>query len=129
MGIGCSGYALGRKWFSDPQITGRKSRRAGGTSIAYENCNEATPFWSGSKSGSITIFGEKANPILENKLQVAAGGTAGGTYTVTLPAGAGEDDEEEEDVEEVLEALEVIESVDDLPVAASEAASTGDEDA
>lgn len=112
--VGCSGYALGRKWFVDPQITGNKGRRSGGTSVAYEGCEEAKPFWSSAKTGSIYIFGDKANPILDNKLGLDAANTvAMGTYTVELPAGSGDDDDEE-DVEDVVEALSVIETAEDL---------------
>lgn len=84
--------------------------------MAYENIEDAAPFWSGAKSGSIYIFGEKANPILDNKMGLDAAGTVTmGTYTVELPAGSGDDEEEEEDdAESVVEALSVIATEDDL---------------
>lgn len=119
--VGCSGYALGRKWFVDPQITGNKGRRSGGTSVAYENCEDAPPFWSGAKTGSIYIFGDKSNPILDNKMGIDGNNTVTmGTYTVELPAGSGDDDEEEEDVEDVVGALSIIEDAAEVAIATAQ---------
>lgn len=105
-----AGYALKRKWFNDPQIAVSKARRSGGTTIAYEDCDDAKPFWADSKSNSINIFGTKANPILDNKNLLAGVATVGGTYTVQLPGDAEEEEEEEES--DPMEGVEVIESVD-----------------
>jgi hypothetical protein len=115
--IGCSGYALKRKWFNDPQINVSKARRSGGTAVAYEDCDDAPPFWASAKYGSISIFGPGANPILENKLKLAEVATVGGTYTVQLPADGGDEEEEEGDA---AEDLQVIASADDLEPDASE---------
>jgi hypothetical protein len=121
--VGCSVYALSRKWFSDPQITVAKNRRSGGTSVAYVDCEEATPFWSSRKHGSISIFGDSANPILENNMKIAAGTTVGGTYTVTLPEDTSDDDDEDSS-SDAIEELEVIKSADE---AAASEVSEGDD--
>lgn len=93
---GVAGYALKRKWFNDPQITVSKSRRSGGTTIAYDDIDDARPFWADAKNNSIHIFGSSTNPILDNKKLLAGVATVGGTYTVQIPG----DDEEVEEEEE-----------------------------
>lgn len=98
---GVAGYALKRKWFNDPQITVSKSRRSGGTTIAYDDIDDAKPFWADAKNNSIHIFGSSTNPILDNKKLLAGVATVGGTYTVHIPG----DDGEEEDGEEVEDAV------------------------
>lgn len=106
---------------NDPQVTVSKGRRSGGTTVAYEHVEEAQPFWTGLAKGSISIFGDKSNPIAEcKKTNIIT------EMVVSVPVTeADADSDADNEPEDTIEDIAIIESADTL-VTASDAEAEND---